>query len=88
MPLPLTEKDFLEENIVLQLGVAPNRIDLLTSIDGVRFDEAWQNKVQITIDGIPVFVLSKEDLLKNKLAVGRDKDQSDIRWLMKQLGKS
>ncbi len=88
LPLPLTEKDFLEENIVLQLGVAPNRIDLLTSIDGVRFDEAWQNKVQITIDGIPVFVLSKEDLLKNKLAVGRDKDQSDIRWLMKQLGKS
>ncbi|MFQ3597248.1 MAG: DUF6036 family nucleotidyltransferase [Chloroherpetonaceae bacterium] len=87
-PLQLSAKDFLDANIVVQLGVAPNRIDLLTSLDGLHFDDAWRNKLTLTIDGVPVFVLSKEDLLTNKLATGRDKDQSDIRWLMKQLGTS
>ncbi len=88
LPLPLSENDFLNENTVIQLGVAPNRIDLLTTVDGLCFEHAWQNKLTLTIDGLSIFVLSKEDLLTNKRAVGRDKDQSDIRWLMKQLGKS
>jgi len=81
----LTEQDFTAPDTVLQLGVAPFRIDLLTSIDGVGFDEAWVNKIRTVVDGCELFVLSKADLLRNKLAAGRDKDQSDIAWLRKQL---
>jgi len=79
----LSEEDFTAPDIIIQLGVEPCRIDLLTGIDGVGFDEAWQNKVIITIDDLEIGVLSKEDLLRNKLATGRDKDQGDIVWLEK-----
>ena len=81
----LSEEDFTIPTTVLQLGVAPGRIDLLTAIDGVEFDEAAHDKVKIDVDGVEVFVLSKKDLLKNKLAAGRDKDLSDIVWLQKRL---
>ena len=79
----LSEEDFTAPDIIVQLGVEPCRIDLLTGIDGVEFDEAWQNKVSITIDNLEIDILSKEDLLRNKLATGRDKDQGDIVWLEK-----
>ncbi|HYX72236.1 MAG TPA: nucleotidyltransferase [Nitrososphaera sp.] len=79
----LSEDDFTAPDMIIQLGVEPCRIDLLTGIDGVGFDEAWQNKISITIDDLEVDILSKEDLLRNKLATGRDKDQGDIVWLKK-----
>jgi predicted nucleotidyltransferase len=81
----LSEEDFTIPATVLQLGVEPHRIDLITGIDGVEFDEAAYNKVRVDVDGVEVFVLSKRDLLKNKLAAGRDKDLSDIAWLQKRL---
>jgi hypothetical protein len=77
----LTEDDFTSPAMVVQLGVEPCRIDLLTGIDGVEFDEAWKNKVGITVDGLELHILSRTDLLKNKLATGRAKDQGDIAWL-------
>jgi Nucleotidyl transferase of unknown function (DUF2204) len=79
----LSEEDFTAHDVIVQLGVEPCRIDLLTGIDGVEFDEAWQNKVSITIDDLEINILSKEGLLRNKLATGRDKDQGDIVWLEK-----
>lgn len=79
----LTEEDFTSPDAVVQIGVEPCRIDLLTGIDGVEFDEAWDNKVSVTIDDLEIYVLSKSDLLRNKLAAGRDKDQGDIAWLKK-----
>ncbi len=79
----LSEEDFTAPDVIVQLGVEPCRIDLLTGIDGVGFDEAWENKVSITIDNLHIDVLSKADLLKNKLATGRDKDRGDIVWLEK-----
>jgi hypothetical protein len=79
----LSEEDFTSAEMILQIGVEPCRIDFLTSIDGVEFDEAWKSKVGVMIDGMEIFVLSKPDLLKNKLAAGRDKDQGDIAWLKK-----
>ena len=82
----LSEEDFTAPDIIVQLGVEPCRIDLLTGIDGVGFDEAWQNKTSITIDDLEINILSKEDLLKNKLATSRDKDQGDIVWLEKNQG--
>jgi hypothetical protein len=77
----LSEEDFTAPDMIVQLGVEPCRIDLLTGIDGVGFDEAWQNKISITIDDLEIDILSREDLLRNKLATGRDKDQGDIVWL-------
>lgn len=74
-------KDFTSSDIVFQIGIEPNRIDILTSIDGVEFAEAWKNRVLHVVDGIEIDLLSKSDLLRNKLATGRDKDQSDIAWL-------
>lgn len=79
----LSEEDFTAPDLVVQLGIEPSRIDLLTGIDGVGFDEAWQNKVSVNIDDLKINILSKKDLLRNKLATGRDKDQGDIVWLEK-----
>jgi predicted nucleotidyltransferase len=70
--------DFTEPDQVIQLGRPPNRIDLLTGITGVTSDEAFETKVEAILDGIPVFVLSREALLKNKRAVGRPQDLADI----------
>lgn len=81
--LNISEEDFTSTDIVVQIGVEPCRIDLLTHISGVAFDEAWKNKVGITIDDIEIYILSKTDLLRNKLATGRDKDRGDIAWLEK-----
>jgi hypothetical protein len=79
----VSESDFAVPEKVLQLGVEPSRIDLLTSIDGVKFDEAWEAKCSIKIDDLEIHVLSKGHLIRNKLAAGRDKDQGDIVWLEK-----
>ncbi|MDT4897580.1 MAG: hypothetical protein QOH25_2657 [Acidobacteriota bacterium] len=83
----LSEKDFISPDMVVQIGVEPSRIDLLTGIDGIEFDEAWENKVSINIDDLKIYTLSKADLLKNKLTTSRDKDQADIAWLEKQLNR-
>lgn len=81
----LSEEDFMSPNIVVQIGVEPSRIDLLTGIDGVEFDEAWKNKISIDVADLKIYILAKADLLKNKLAASRDKDQADIAWLEKHL---
>ena len=77
----LTEADLCTPDNIYQIGVAPFRIDIITSITGVDFDDAWKNRNQTQIDGIHVAVLSREDLLKNKRATGRPKDLLDIAWL-------
>lgn len=79
----LTEQDFTSPGMIIQIGVEPCRIDLITNISGVEFNRAWENKVSVTIDGLEIFVLSKADLLRNKTAVNRDKDKGDISWLKK-----
>lgn len=76
-----TVTDFSEPHQVIQLGRAPNRIDLLTSIDGVPTHEALATRLDATIDGVPVFILSKSALISNKRAVGRPQDLADIEAL-------
>lgn len=81
---PLTDvspADFETEGLVLQIGVAPRRIDLITSADGLRFEEAFAHSLTVEIDGIPVHVLSKDDLIRNKRAAGRMKDLADVEML-------
>lgn len=77
----IAAEDFTEPDIVFQIGVAPRRIDFLTSIDGVNFDEASKDKLIIKIDNIEIPVISAENLIKNKKATGRPKDLLDIESL-------
>jgi hypothetical protein len=68
---------------VIQLGHEPNRIDLITSISGVGFEETWSIRVQGEIDGLPVAFIGREALLRNKAATGRAKDRIDFEELQK-----
>jgi hypothetical protein len=77
----LTLQDLQTPDNIYQVGVAPHRIDLLTSITGVEFEDAWINRTQTQINGINVSVIGREELLKNKRATGRPKDLADIAWL-------
>jgi len=81
--LDVKEEDFRTPGTVFQIGVAPRRIDILTAIDGVEFDEAWTNRVEVEIEGLRIPVLSREHVLRNKRASGRPKDIADVRELEK-----
>ena len=72
------ESDFLKAEQLIQLGRAPTRIDLLTSISGVSSEEAFATKVSAELDGISVFVLARDALIRNKRAVGRPQDLADL----------
>ncbi len=82
----LSEEDLASPGIVFQIGVPPGRIDILTSVSGLIFDDAWQRRLNIEIEGIAMPVLSLEDLIANKLAAGRDKDLLDVKILRKSTG--
>ena len=76
--LGIAVDDLAAHDRIIQLGVAPYRIDLVTSISGVSFDEAWAGRVSGTIDGLPVPFLSLQLFRKNKQAAGRPKDLADL----------
>ena len=73
--------DFMKENQVIQLGVAPHRIDLLTSLSGVQFEDAWTTREDGEIDGLRVPLISREMLKRNKAATGRQQDLADLEHL-------
>jgi len=73
--------DFTASDQIVQLGVEPNRVDLMTSISAVTFDEAWRSRVSGELDGLPVHFISKELLRRNKAAVGRKQDLADLDYL-------
>ncbi len=77
----IDERTFQEPDIIFQIGVPPIRIDILTGIDGVAFDEAWPHRFPSTIGAVPVSVLGRDDLIANKRASGRAKDLADIEQL-------
>lgn len=79
--LGLSVDDLMSPDLVVQLGRAPNRIDILTSVTGVTFDEAWAGRVGGTLDGLPVAFLGFDALIRNKEATGRDQDRADARKL-------
>jgi hypothetical protein len=80
----LTAKDFRDAETGLQIGVPPNRIDILRKIDGVSFDQAWKNHVDALIEGdTPAYVISREDLIRNKLVSGRPRDLLDVEEIRK-----
>lgn len=79
--LELAVEDFARPDQVIQLGVAPGRIDLLTSLTGVVWPEAFPHRVPGQIAGLPVSFLSRDHFLQNKRALGRNKDLADIEAL-------
>jgi len=78
-------RDFQSEDLIFQIGVVPRRIDIITSISGVSFDEAFQDSIISMVDGLNIHVISKYKLIKNKEATGRDKDALDVKILKKHL---
>jgi hypothetical protein len=72
----------MQEGKVIQLGTAPFRIDILTSIDGVNFTEAWERKVIGKYGEQIVYFIDKQDLIMNKKASGRKKDLDDLQDLI------
>jgi len=75
--------DFTEPNLVYQIGLPPRRVDVLTSISGVSFDEAWASREGASVDGRQVHFIGREMLVRNKLAAGRPKDLADAARLKK-----
>lgn len=74
----LTKEDFVKKDRVVQLGVAPNRIDILTFLSGVTFEEAWSSREWGEIGELKVPFISREMLKRNKLACGRAQDLADL----------
>lgn len=83
----LTVEDLTDEETVFQIGIAPIRVDVLTSITGVLFDDAWPNRIEVERDGILVPVIGAEDFLTNKEATGRDQDRVDAARVRKRLSR-
>jgi len=73
--------DFLRRDTIIQLGFEPVRIDIITSCAGIKFQSAWKNRIKAKYGDIDVFFISLEDLIKNKRAVGRDRDLLDAKYL-------
>lgn len=73
----LSADDLSREGTVFQIGVPPVRIDILTSVSGVTFEEAWPRRATVTLEGIAVGVIGREDLVRNKRATGRPQDLLD-----------
>jgi hypothetical protein len=77
----VSRDDLLREDQVVQIGLPPRRIDLLTSISGVAFEEAWPTRVVHGFSGLTVPFLGREALVRNKKASGRTKDLADLEAL-------
>jgi predicted nucleotidyltransferase len=77
----LTREDLQKEDIIFQIGVAPRRIDIITSATGLTFEEAYKRSLSVNLDGIEVHIPSIDDLIHNKKATGRTKDLADAEAL-------
>jgi glutamine cyclotransferase len=70
------------DGATFQIGQPPARIDILQQIDGITFDEAWENRIEGLIDGqIQAAVMSRDDLIRNKVATGREQELLDVKKL-------
>ena len=82
-----SSEELLEPDIILQFGSPPNRLDLLNTIDGVAFEEARPNRIELSIQVkgrmVPVYFIGLDDLIRNKEALNRYKDLEDLKYLKK-----
>jgi hypothetical protein len=77
----VTADDFSREGTVYQMGVPPRRIDILTAISGVSFEDVWRDRASATVDGLTLDFIGRSTLIANKRAAARDKDLVDVRLL-------
>ena len=77
----LTREDLLKDGTVFQIGVAPRRIDIITTASGLQFEPTYRNSISINIEGIEVRIPSIEDLILNKRSTGRTRDLADAEAL-------
>jgi hypothetical protein len=77
----VSREDFETADTVFQIGVSPRRIDILTTIEGVQFDEAWPDRLEIEVEDVPVSVIGREHFIQNKEALGRSQDRADVERL-------
>lgn len=74
----LTREDLVSDDLVFQIGLAPSRIDILTTIGGVDFVDAWPRRTKVSLWGMTVPVIGRDDLIRSKRVVGREKDLADV----------
>jgi hypothetical protein len=79
----LTSEDFTHKDYFYQMGRAPLRVDIMMSIPGIGFDEAWENREVVELDDLKIFFISRSDLIQSKEASGRPQDMIDIDKLKK-----
>lgn len=79
--LDVTINDLTNPDMVIQLGYAPLRIDIITDLSGLNFSEAYSRKVKGNYLGVDTYFISIEDLIRNKEIAGRDKDLLDVKWI-------
>jgi hypothetical protein len=77
----LTKEDLQKDGTIFQIGVAPRRIDIITSASGLQFEETYGRSVAVNIEGIEVHIPSIDDLIRNKRAIARTKDLADAEAL-------
>jgi hypothetical protein len=71
-------EDFSNPQLIYQIGVESIRVDIIMSIEGVSFADAWASRVPSTFEGVPVNILGKAELIRNKQAVDRSQDRLDV----------
>jgi hypothetical protein len=77
----LSRDDLTRTDTVFQIGLPPSRIDVLSGISGVTFDDAWRNRIEVSVGELTVPVIGRDDFVANKRAAGRPKDLSDLALL-------
>ena len=77
----LSKEDLQKDETIFQIGVAPRRIDIITSASGLQFENTYEKSLSLNIEGIELHIPSIDDLIRNKRAVGRTKDMADVEAL-------
>ncbi len=77
----LTKHDLQQDGTIFQIGVAPRRIDIMTAVSGLQFEDAFKRSISADIEGITIYVPSVDDLIRNKRALGRTRDLADVEAL-------
>ena len=72
---------------MFQIGLPPGRVDILSGVSGIDFEEAWASRITVPLAGVETSVIGFDALLKNKLAAGRPKDLADVAWLQSKSGR-
>ena len=83
----LTAADLTRPDTVFQIGLPPGRVDILSGVSGIEFDEAWASRMAVPLAGVETSAIGFDALLKNKVAAGRPKDLADVAWLRSKAGQ-